>query len=215
MPNIQIDIVSDIACPWCAIGYARLERAMDQLGATFEFTVRWHAFELDPSHSGLGEPILPALVRKYGGSEEEMRANQVQMMSIAKDLGINFDKLQERFTCNTFDAHRLVKWAAEQDKQTAMKQALFEAYFGNAMDVSDKNTLLSCVDSLGLDRVKAQKVLESDLYAAEVRKDEATYQQMGVTSVPAYIINNKYLIAGAQEPDTFVQALREISAETS
>ncbi len=215
MPNIQIDIVSDIACPWCAIGYARLERAMKTLGAEYEFTVQWHAFELDPEHSGKGEPILPALVRKYGGSEEEMRANQARMKAVAKDLGLNFEKLQERLTCNTFDAHRLVKWAKEQGKQTAMKQTLFEAYFGQAMDVADLNTLLSCVDAVGLDQAKAKEILESDLYVDEVREDEATYQQMGITSVPAYIINNKYLIPGAQESDAFVQALEEIGSEST
>lgn len=215
MNKIHIDIVSDIACPWCAIGYARLDRAMEQLGPEYEFTVQWHAFELDPTHSGVGEPILPALAKKYGGSEDEMRANQHNMMEIAKDLGLNFDKLQERLTCNTFDAHRLVKWTAGQGQQTAMKQALFEAYFGKALDVSDQNILLSCVEALGLDPVKAKQVLDSDQYTTEVREDEATYQQMGVTSVPAFIINSKYLISGAQEPDSFVQALQEISAESA
>jgi predicted DsbA family dithiol-disulfide isomerase len=215
MNKIQIDIVSDIACPWCAIGYARLERAMEQLGPEYEFTVQWHAFELDPAHSGKSEPILLALAKKYGESEEEMRANQSQMMTVAKDLGLNFDKLQERLTCNTFDAHRLVKWAGEQGQQTAMKQTLFEAYFGKAMNVSDKNVLLGCVEALGLDPATAKQVLESDQYTAAVREDEATYQKAGVTSVPAYIINSKYLISGAQEPSTLVQALQEIGAESA
>lgn len=215
MNKIQIDIVSDIACPWCAIGYARLERAMERLRPEYELTVQWHAFELNPTQIGQGEPILPALAKKYGRSEDEMRANQSQMMTIAKELGVNFDKLQERLTCNTFDAHRMVKWAGEQGQQTAMKQALFEAYFGKAMDVSEQNVLLGCVEVLGLDSAKAKQVLESDQYTAAVREDEATYQKAGVTSVPAFIINNKHLISGAQEPDAFVQALREISAEAA
>jgi len=213
MHRVQIDIVSDIACPWCAIGYARLQQAMETLGSDYECQVQWHAFELNPSHSGEGEPILPALARKYGRSEEEMRASQSQMMAIAKGLGVNFDKLQERLTCNTFDAHRLVKWADEQGKQTAMKQTLFTAYFGNALDVSDKNVLMGCAEALGLDPAKAKQVLESDQYTAAVREDEATYQRAGITSVPAFIINRKHLISGAQDPATLVQALREISAE--
>ena len=213
MKKIQIDIVSDIACPWCAIGYARLERAMERLGPEYEFAIKWHAFELNPAHSGPGEPILPALARKYGRSEEEMRGNQNQMMAIAKDLGLNFDKLQERMTCNTFDAHRLVKWADEQGQQTAMKQALFEAYFGKGLNVSEQAVLLSCVQSVGLDTAKAKQVLESDQFTTDVREEEALYQKAGVSSVPAFIINNKYLISGAQEPDSFVQALTEISAE--
>jgi len=213
MTHIDIDIVSDIACPWCAIGYARLERAMEQLNPEFEFTVQWHAFELNPGHRGEGEPILPALARKYGRSEDEMRVTQNQMMTIAKDLGLNFEKMQERFTCNTFDAHRLVKWADEQGLQTAMKQALFEAYFGRAEDVSDRSVLMQCAESIGLDPERAGEVLASDQYAEEVRADENTYQGAGVSSVPAFIINNKYLISGAQEPDTLVRAFREIAAE--
>lgn len=211
MKNIQIDIVSDIACPWCAIGYARLEKAMQQLASEFEFTIEWRAFELNPDHSGEGEPILPALAKKYGRSEEELHATQAQMMTIAKALGLNFEKIQQRLTCNTFDAHRLVKWAREEGKQTEMKQALFEVYFGEAKVVSDQEVLLSCVEAIGLDAVKAKQLLESDQYAAKVREEEATYQQAGITSVPAFIINNKHLISGAQETATFVQALRELN----
>ncbi|MEX2333170.1 MAG: DsbA family oxidoreductase, partial [Pseudohongiella sp.] len=205
----------DIACPWCAIGYARLEQAMAQLASDYEFTLHWHAFELNPSHSGQGEPILPALAKKYGRSEEEMREAQGNMMTIAKELGVNFEKLQERLTANTFDAHRLVKWAAEQGQQTAMKQALFEAYFGKALDVSDPEVLLGCVETLGLDPAQARQVLESDQYAAAVREDEATYQKAGVSSVPAFIINRKYLISGAQDPEVLVKAFQDISAEAA
>lgn len=214
MHNIQIDIVSDIACPWCAIGYARLERAMKQLAPDYEFSVQWHAFELNPDHSGEGEPILPALARKYGRTEEEARATQNQMMTIAKDLGVNFEKLQERLTTNTFDGHRLLKWAGEQGRQTEMKKALFEAYFGRAEDVSNHDVLIRCVESLGLDPERAKALLESDEYADIVREDEATYQRAGVSAVPAFIVNGKYLIAGAQEPDTLVQAFEEIAAKT-
>lgn len=215
MKKIHIDIVSDIACPWCAIGYARLERAMEQLGSEYEFAIEWHAFELNPEHSGKGEPILPALARKYGRGEDEMRATQDQMMTIAKDLGLNFEKMQERLTCNTFDAHRLVKWAGEQGQQTEMKKALFEAYFGRADNVSDHDVLAECVEVLGLDSVKAKEVLDSERYARAVREDEATYQKAGVTAVPAFIINNKYLVSGAQEPDTLVQALQKTGTTAS
>lgn len=214
MKKIQIDIVSDIACPWCAIGYARLERAMAQLAPEYEFIVEWHAFELNPDHTGAGKPILPALAQKYGRSEEEMRSNQGQMMTIAKELGVNFEKIQERLTCNTFDAHRLVKWAGEQGQQTGMKQALFDAYFGRAENVSDHGVLIECAEALGLDAAKARDVLDSDQYARTVREDEAMYQKAGVTAVPAFIINNKYLVSGAQEPEVLVQALQEAGAES-
>jgi len=213
MTTLQIDIVSDIACPWCAIGYARLEKAMAALKDDLDIRVEWHAFELNPDPSGDGEPILPALARKYGRSEDEMRANQAQMMEIAKDLGLNFEKLQERYTRNTFDGHRLVKWAGEQGKQTEMKMALFEAYFGRAENVTDTDVLISCASSVGLDAEEAQAVLSSERYADAVRADEARYQQAGVSAVPAYIVNQKFLISGAQEPDTLIDALREIAQE--
>ncbi|AHI28322.1 DsbA family oxidoreductase [Marinobacter similis] len=213
MTTLQIDIVSDIACPWCAIGYARLEKAMAALKDDMDIQVEWHAFELNPDPSGDGEPILPALARKYGRSEDEMRANQAQMMEIAKDLGLNFEKLQERYTRNTFDGHRLVKWAGEQGKQTEMKMALFEAYFGRAENVTDTEVLVTCATSVGLDAEEARTVLSSDRYADSVREDEARYQQAGVSAVPAYVVNQKYLISGAQEPDTLIDALREIAQE--
>ena len=215
MHKLHIDIVSDIACPWCAIGYARLEQAMKQLGPDYAVTVQWRAFELNPYHSGEGEPILQALAKKYGRSEHEMRAAQSNMMAIAKDLGINFEKLQERLTANTFDAHRLVKWADAEGQQTAMKQALFEAYFGKALNVSDHNVLLGCVETLGLDVTHARQMLDSDQYADAVRADEQRYQKAGVSSVPAFIINHKYLISGAQDPGVLVKAMQDISAEAS
>lgn len=212
MNRLHIDIVSDIACPWCAIGYARLERAMTALEGELVFTVEWHAFELNPDASGEGEPILQALSRKYGRSESEMEAAQANMMGIATELGLSFEKMQQRHTANTFDAHRLVKWAGEQGLQTQMKQAFFDAYFGRAENVSDLDVLLRCVESVGLDTDAALRVLDSDQYAEAVREDEEHYRQAGVTGVPAFIINGQYMITGAQEPETLVTAFREIAS---
>ncbi|KXS53049.1 MAG: DSBA oxidoreductase [Marinobacter sp. T13-3] len=211
MKTLQIDLVSDIACPWCAIGYARLEQAMEQLSDELAFTVRWHAFELNPDHGEEGEHILPALAKKYGRSEAEMRATQDQMIAIATELGLNFEKMQERYTCNTFDAHRLVKWAEGHGRQTELKKALFDAYFGKAENVSDPEVLVRCVEAAGLDVSEARDVLASDQYAQTVRDDEATYQQAGVTAVPAFVVNNQYLISGAQEPEALIEAFREIA----
>ena len=198
MTEIKLDIVSDIACPWCAIGYARLDQAMEALKDEMDFDVHWHAFELNPDPSADAEPILPALARKYGRTEQEMSEAQSQMMTIAKDLGLNFEKLQERYTRNTFDGHRLVKWAGEQGKQTEMKMACFDAYFGRAENISDPDVLVSCAEAIGLDGNQARDVLQSDRYA-------------DVSAVPAYIVNQTYLISGAQEPDTLIQAFREIA----
>ena len=214
MTTLQIDIVSDIACPWCAIGYARLEQAMAQLDGELDFTIEWHPFELNPDKDADGEPILEALSRKYGKTTQEMEQAQNEMMALAQDLGLNFERMQERFTRNTFNAHRLVMWAGEQGRQTDMKKAFFDAYFGQAADISDDGVLLGCVDSLGLDTVEARRVLDEGDYAERVLKEEARYQQGGISAVPAYIINQQYLISGAQEPDYLVRTFRDIAAGT-
>lgn len=212
MTTMKIDIVSDIACPWCAIGYARLEHAMASLSDELDFKLEWHAFELNPDASADGEPILQALSRKYGRSPEAMKAAQDDMMTIAKDLGLNFERMQERYTRNTFDGHRLVKWAAEQGRQTEMKKAFFDAYFGHAANISDPEVLIRCVESVGLDGDEARKVLHSDAYADAVRQDEARYQAAGVSAVPTFIINDQYMIPGAQDPETLVRSFRKIAA---
>ncbi|WP_341707069.1 DsbA family oxidoreductase [Halopseudomonas sp.] len=211
MQNLTIDIVSDIACPWCAIGYARLEQALNTLQGEVEGKVEWHAFELNPDPDQRPMPIVEALCRKYGRNEAEVRAAQDDMIRIATGLGLNFTNMQERYTANTFDGHRLVKWAAEHDRQTEMKQALFDAYFGEALNVADKAVLLDAVRAAGLDAAEAEKVLDGDRFADIVRADEARWQQAGISSVPAFVINGQYLISGAQEPDYLVQALREIA----
>lgn len=212
MTTLKIDLVSDIACPWCAVGYARLERALASL-PELKIELEWHAFELNPDKNAPQEPILPALSRKYGKSEAEMRQSQAYIMEVAAELGLNFSKMQQRFTCNTFDAHRLVKWAETQGQATAMKMALFTAYFGEAADVSKHSVLLDCVAKLGLDVTTAAQILASDAYSQQVTEDIARYQHAGISSVPAFIINNKYLISGAQEPQQLAAALRQIAAE--
>jgi predicted DsbA family dithiol-disulfide isomerase len=214
MTALKIDLVSDIACPWCAIGYARLEQALKTL-PELAVELEWHAFELDPNKDSAKEPILPALARKYGKSEDEMRQAQNHIMQVATDLGLNFTQLQQRNTCNTFDAHRLVKWAATQDKATAMKLALFDAYFGEAKDVSDAAVLVSCAAQAGLDKTATQAILSSNDYADIVSEDIAKYQQAGISSVPAFIINNKYLISGAQEPQQLAASLQQIASEST
>lgn len=215
MNHIHIDIVSDIACPWCAIGYARLKQAMDRLSDDISFGIQWHAYELNPDASGDGLPILEALSRKYGRSSAEMEAAQADMMRIAEGLGLNFSRMQERHTRNTFDGHRLVKWAGEFNRQTEMKMALFDAYFGYAANIADHDVLQSRAESIGLDSSEARKLLESDQYAEVVRDEEDHWQKAGVTGVPAFILNHRYMVSGAQEPDTLVEVLRKVASESS
>ena len=222
MTRLRIDLVSDIACPWCAIGYARLQQALQSLHGTIEVDLHWRAFELNPDPALVPEPILPALCRKYGVPAAQMQQSQQMLMQLAAGLGLNFSGMEQRLTCNTFDAHRLLKWAAAAypataaqsvSAQTALKLALFEAYFGRAEQVSEHDVLLRCVAAAGLDADAAAQVLLSTQFTDDVRAEEAAYQQAGISSVPAFVINQRYLISGAQEPAQLAETLQQIAAE--
>lgn len=231
MTLLRIDLVSDVACPWCAIGYARLQQALQSLGGAVKVDLHWRAFELNPDPALKPEPILPALCRKYGVPAAQMQQSQQMLMQLAAGLGLNFAGMEQRLTCNTFDAHRLLKWAAatypvspesgsaqqalaqQASAQTRLKLALFDAYFGRAEQVSEPQVLLSCVEAAGLDVDAAAQVLASTQFADEVRAEEAGYQQAGISSVPAFVINQRYLISGAQEPAQLAETLRQIAAE--
>ena len=222
MTRLRIDLVSDIACPWCAIGYARLQQALQSLHGAIEVDLHWRAFELNPDPALVPEPILPALCRKYGVPAAQMQQSQQMLMQLAAGLGLNFSGMEQRLTCNTFDAHRLLKWAAAAypataaqsvSAQTALKLALFEAYFGRAEQVSEHDVLLRCVAAAGLDADAAAQVLLSTQFTDDVRAEEAAYQQAGISSVPAFVINQRYLISGAQEPAQLAETLQQIAAE--
>ncbi|WP_333796697.1 DsbA family oxidoreductase [Rheinheimera sp.] len=212
MKTIRIDLVSDIACPWCAIGFARLQQAFKTL-PELQLQLHWRAFELNPDPNLVPEPILPALSKKYGQSEEAMRQSQQNLMAIAADLGLNFQKMQQRYTCNTFDAHRLMYWASSFNRQDQLALALFEAYFGEAQNMAEPEVLSHCVAKAGLDSAAAKTLLASEQYAAEVRAELEQARHNGIHSVPAFIINQRYLISGAQEPAVLAQALQQIADE--
>lgn len=212
MTTLTIDLVSDIACPWCAIGYARLQEALKQV-PELDIALTWRAFELNPDPNATPEPIGPALAKKYGMDEQQVAQTQQQMKDAASALGLDFTNMASRYTCNTFDAHRLVKWAGEFNQQTAMKLALFDAYFGRGESVDKRDVLLQCVEDAGLNRQRAAAMLDTDDYADAVRDEEHTWQQAGVTSVPAFVVNQKYLISGAQEPDYLAGVLQQIAED--
>lgn len=215
MKTLQIDIVSDVACPWCAIGYKRLEQAMAELQDELSFKVEWHAFRLNPDMAPEGEPILDHLSRKYGRSLAEIKATQDQIGAIAETLGLNFSKAQVRLAHNTTDAHRLLIWAREQGRQTELSLALFDAYFGHARNPSDPEILRQAAETAGLDSDAAAAVVATDRYREAVEAEEARYRQAGVSGVPAFIVDGRYLISGAQEPQTLVTALRDIAADVA
>ncbi|WP_166263385.1 DsbA family oxidoreductase [Marinobacter caseinilyticus] len=215
MKTLQIDIVSDVACPWCAIGYKRLEQAMAELDGELAFKIEWKAFRLNPDMPPEGEPILEHLCNKYGQSAADTRAAQTNLMTLAAGLGLNFNKAQERRAQDTFDAHRLLMWARDQGKQTELKLALFDSYFGHARNPADREVLRDAAESVGLSGEAAAEVLASGQFADEVVAEERLYKQAGVSGVPAFIVNGRYMIAGAQEPATLVEAFREIASEAA
>lgn len=209
---MQIDFVSDISCPWCAIGLASLQTALDRLGPDLAVDIHFRPFELNPQMVSEGEDINEHLHRKYGSTPEQAAAVRETIRERGAALGFTFNMGQRNRIYNTFDAHRLLHWAFEQGRQLELKQVLFKAYFTDGRDPSDHAVLLDAVRAVGLDADAARSILGTDMYAKEVRAEEAFYQQQGIHSVPAVIVNQRHLISGGQPPEIFEQALRQIAA---
>lgn len=207
MPVITVDIVSDVVCPWCIIGYKKLEKAMQQFAGKARFELAWHAFELNPAMPPEGQDINEHMAQKYGATAEQSRSNRERLRQAGNDLDFEFAYHEHMRMVNTFDAHRLLHWAGEAGKQTELKLALFKAHFTDGRNVSDHETLLDIAVSVGLDEKRARDLLRSDLYAAEVRAVEAEWQDRFITGVPAFIFNKKFMVPGAQEPDVFANII--------
>lgn len=210
---VKIDFVSDVACPWCAIGLASLERAIAAVGGGLRVEVRFQPFELNPDMGPAGESIADHLGRKYGLDAEQLVQNGEALRQRGAALGFRFDLQKRDRIYNTFDAHRLLHWAGEQGAapQLALKRALLQAYHGEGRNVSDLDTLVAIVEATGLDAAEARQVLATGRFAAEVREREHVYQQRGIRAVPAVIFNDRHLIQGGQPADVFEQALRQLS----
>ena len=211
MQTLRIDLVSNIACPWCAIGYRRLEQALEMLNDDIEVDLIWQPFELNPDMPPEGEPILDHLCRKYGQDADSIEQMQSEMTKLASDLGLNFDGAEARRAHNTFDAHRVLAWAAEQGRETELQLALFDAYFGEAKRPSDPVVLREAAQQVGLDGDAATAVAHSERYAETVRAAEQRFMQAGVSAVPAFVINERYLISGAQPATQLADAIRQIA----
>ncbi|WP_127559084.1 DsbA family oxidoreductase [Saccharospirillum alexandrii] len=215
MKNLSIDVVSDVACPWCVIGYKNLEQALASLDGEIEADLAWHAFELRPDAPAEGENWREHIMAKYGMSFEQSEENRKRITEAGSQVGFTFNFTDDMRTQNTFNCHRLLHWAKDTEQQTALKLALFEAYFTDRTNVNDTEVLLQAVEKAGLDRDSAAAVLASDRYEQAVRAEEGHYQQMGVSSVPTFIVNGKYAITGGQPAEVFVQALRQIASENA
>ncbi|WP_215406204.1 DsbA family oxidoreductase [Janthinobacterium sp. JC611] len=209
---IRIDFVSDVSCPWCVVGLKSLEQALDKLQDTVQAEIHFQPFELNAHMPPEGEDIGEHIARKYGSTPEQMAQSREAIRARGEQLGFTFAMDKRGRIYNTFDAHRLLHWAGIEGRQKALKMALFDAYFTQGQDPSSHAVLLAVAGKVGLDPVKAAEVLASNAYADEVRAQERFYQQNGINSVPAVIINERHLISGGQPPDVFEQALRQIIA---
>ena len=212
---LRIDFVSDVVCPWCAIGLASLEQAFHRLEREVAVELHVQPFELNPQMGPAGEDIAEHLQAKYGLDEAQLAVNQERIRARGAELGVVFDTTRRRRIHNTFDAHRLLHWAGEEGRQLELKRALLQGYFAEGRDVSDHATLMEMATSVGLPAERARTILASDEFAAEVRTVERFFQEAGITGVPAIIIERKHLISGGQPPEVFEQALRQIAAAKS
>jgi predicted DsbA family dithiol-disulfide isomerase len=211
--KLKIDFVSDVVCPWCAIGLKSLEQALQKLDGTVSADLHFQPFELNPQMVPEGEDVAEHLAHKYGSTREQMVKNQEGVRQRGATVGFTFNLDKRSRIYNTFDAHRLLHWAELEGKQHALKLALMEAYFTNGEDVSSHEVLARVAAEVGLDAAKAREVLDSGRYADEVRAQERFFQEQGVRAVPSVIVNGRYLIQGGQPPEVFEQSLRQIAAE--
>ena len=209
---MKIDFVSDIACPWCAVGLNSLEIALQRLGDSVPVDLHFQPFELNPQMPAEGEDALQHLSRKYGMPPEQLAKSRQHLRERGAEVGFAFG--DRPHVWNTFDAHRLLHWAGtvSADRQRALKHALLAAYHSRAENPGAHDVLLKAAADVGLDMERARAVIASDEFSAEVRTAERHWQQLGIHSVPAVVIDDKHLISGGQPPEVFEEALRRIAA---
>ena len=208
---MKIDFVSDIACPWCAVGLNSLEIALARLGDAVPVELHFQPFELNPQMPPEGEDATEHLSRKYGAPPEQLAKSREHLRERGAAVGFTFGERPRVW--NTFDAHRLLYWAGQEGKQRELKHALLTAYHGRAENPGARDVLLRVAGAVGLDVERARAILAGDEYAAEVRAAERQWQARGISSVPAVIIDDRHLISGGQPPEVFEEALRKIAAE--
>lgn len=213
MNKLKIDIVSDVMCPWCIIGYKNLETALAQLSDEFTAQISWKPFELNPDMPVAGQDLNEHLAQKYGLTEQQGDENRQRILEMGEQAGFDFNFDGKRIMINSFDLHRLLTWAASEGKQTELKLAFFKAHFTDLVYLNEQDTLLDVVASVGLDRARAKQILDSGEYFQDVRSEQNTLQQMGITSVPTFIINDQFALTGGQPSDAFVQAFKQIAEQ--
>jgi len=207
---MKIDFVSDVACPWCAVGLYSLESALRTIGPQMRADLHFQPFELNPGMAPEGEDLIEHLSRKYGASRAQLEQGRQALAQRGAAVGFTFGERTRIW--NTFDAHRLLHWAGLQERQAPLKHALLRAYHTLGQNPGAPDVLMRCAQEAGLDADGARAVIDSDRYAGEVREREAHYQQLGIRAVPSVLIDDRHLIQGGQPPEVFEQALRKFAA---
>jgi predicted DsbA family dithiol-disulfide isomerase len=207
---LQVDIVSDVVCPWCIIGYKQFMKALAALPGQFDVTINWHPFELNPAMPMAGQDLREHLAQKYGASPGQGSAARERLMALGESLGFSFDYFDGMRMVNTFRAHQLLHWAASQGRQTDLKLALFESFFSRREDVSDAVVLAQVAARVGLDGDTARVVLADERFAATVREEQRYWLDQDVHAVPTFVFQGQYLVPGAQDAEAFVRLLQKI-----
>ena len=206
---LRIDIVSDVVCPWCVVGYRQLAAALEQTNTAHE--IHWHPFELNPNMPSDGQNMREHITEKYGSSKAESDASRAQITKVGSDVGFEFNFTDELRMHNTFNLHQLLHWAEQQGRMHELKQALFTAHFTNNRNLSDITVLADIAAEIGLNREEALAVLEDQRFANDVREVEQHWQRQGIQSVPAIIFNEQHLVSGAQGVDSYVNILEQLA----
>lgn len=211
--KLKIDIVSDVVCPWCTIGYKRLEKAINELGIQDQVTIEWQPFELNPNMPAEGQNVTEHLTEKYGSTLEQQKESKQNMTNVGKELDFTFDYFDEMRMVNTFEAHILLEYAKEFGKQTELKMCLTTAFFSERKDVSKRDILNQALQAVGLKSEEGLAKLDNDQARKEIRTKQNYWKNLGITSVPTIVFNKKSAVTGAQPIATFKQVLSELIAE--
>lgn len=213
-PNkLRIDIVSDVVCPWCIIGYRQLERALAETATPYE--LHWHPFELNPDMPAEGQNLREHLVEKYGLSKEQSEANRMNIAAVGAELGFEFRFSDDMRMYNTFNVHQLLHWADQQGRKQDLKQAFFAAHFTHGRNLSDDEVLADVAAEIGLARDEALAVLHDQRFANDVRTAEKFWIDAGIRGVPAIVFNRRHLVTGAQGTENYQQILQQLAEEAN
>ena len=206
---LRIDVVSDVMCPWCIIGFRQLSQALDASGTAHE--IHWHPFELNPQMVAEGQNMREHIIEKYGSTPAQSEQSRQQLKALGDSLGFEFAWDDDTRMHNTFNSHQLLHWAGTQGRKHDLKLALSSAHFTDRRNLSDVSVLADVAAEIGLDRKEAAAVLDDQRYADDVRKGEEFWQQQGITGVPAMVFNRKHLVTGAQGVENFTSILTQLA----